>query len=125
MTCFLLAGTQVDTVELHDGGEMEDVYSWLISRPGLIYNTGNCMWSAGFALLLSGLFNLLMKAAISPFSSPHAGQENGIAAIFPSIPTWWIPETAFGFGFALLLIVLGVLLALEGKKLKRVMDYYG
>ncbi|OQS40557.1 hypothetical protein B0T39_11060 [Chromobacterium haemolyticum] len=83
------------------------------------------MLSTGFFLLLSGLFNLLMKAAISPFTPMHAGQGNGIAAIFPSIPTWWIPETAFGFGFALLLIVLGVLLALEGKKLKRVMDCYG
>lgn len=104
---------------------MEDVYAWLISRPVIIIKTGACLLSAGFFFLIVGLFNLLMKVALSPFGSLPAGQESGLVAIFPSIPTWWIPEAAFGFGLALILIVMGYLLVHEGKKLKRVMDYYG
>ena len=38
-----------------------------------------------------------------------------LAAMYPSLPTWWIPESALGFLFVALLFLFGAVLAWAAK----------
>ena len=41
-----------------------------------------------------------------------------LASMYPGVPTGFIPEGPFGFGFAVVLILLGVYAALFAKKIE-------
>jgi hypothetical protein len=43
-----------------------------------------------------------------------------LAELYPTLPTWWIPETAFGFGVAASVMILGFGLARAGRFAQRI-----
>ena len=47
-----------------------------------------------------------------------------ISQLYPSLPTWWIPESAISFILLIAAFVLGIRLTLAGKKLDRFMKHY-
>jgi hypothetical protein len=38
-----------------------------------------------------------------------------LGELYPKLPTWWIPETAFGFTLAASIMILGFMLARAGR----------
>lgn len=78
--------------------------------PGRLVRAGLWMFLAGAAALLCAA--LAQMAAAQP-----AGQE--LAARFPSLPTWFVPETASGFTLAATLVCWGVWAMGAGLRLAR------
>ncbi|WBY00674.1 hypothetical protein PE066_14520 [Ramlibacter tataouinensis] len=67
--------------------------------PARLVRTGLWMFLAGTAALLC--------AALGQLAAPvSAGQD--LAARFPALPTWFVPETALGFTLSATLVCWGV-----------------
>lgn len=47
-----------------------------------------------------------------------AGPES-LSAMYPTLPTWWIPETTLGFTLVALLLILGVSMTWAAKTAQR------
>jgi hypothetical protein len=45
-----------------------------------------------------------------------------LADIFPGIPTWWVPESEFGFAMAILGVVAGFALVATGRTYQRYLN---
>lgn len=101
---------------------MEDIFGWFYFKPSRILELGKAILYFGFGLLISGFIGMV-GVAIDRMPWVHAsvGSLKELAEIYPDFPTWWIPESLFGFGFAVALIVIGFILAIRGKKYMEIM----
>lgn len=102
---------------------MDSVIEWFLERPHRIVDSGRYLFCTGFLLLMAGLWGYVATTSVDAvFSLAHSANpqtNKALADIYPSLPTWWIPESLFGFAISLLLIVVGLVIALVGKKYKR------
>lgn len=71
----------------------------LARAPGRLVKAGLTMFFAGAGALLC--------AAIAQLAAPQAAGEE-LAARFPSLPTWFVPESPLGYTAACLLVCWGV-----------------
>lgn len=94
----------------------------LLRKPLMAIAAGRFISYLAFYLCLAGLFS---KVAVQAVSVVHAmvpqtpGAEASISDVLPRIPTWWIPESAMGFVLLIVMGLMGMWLALTGKRLKR------
>lgn len=100
-------------------------YFW--SKPTRLIALGAVIGNIAFAWLVVGLYaNVGVQAAsivlgtAQGASSPHAT----ISQTYPSLPTWWIPESSISFILLIAAFGLGIWLARTGKKLDRFMQHY-
>jgi hypothetical protein len=45
--------------------------------------------------------------------------ESSLALLYPSLPTWWVPESILGYGACVLVAVFGLMLVQLGKAIGR------
>lgn len=45
-----------------------------------------------------------------------------LADMFPGVPTWWVPESEFGFAMAVLCVVAGFALTATGRTYQRYLN---
>lgn len=75
-------------------------------------------------MLIVALWGRIALAATSGLSHLAKTQVDvKLEAIYPGLPTWWIPESTSAFLFASALVVLGLYLVFVGKKIKRLLHY--
>lgn len=105
---------------------MEDFYIWWIEKPQRLIDLGRGAFTAGAMLLIAGLWGIVATGSISifallvPSAQPQAVKT--LADLYPALPTWWIPETAFGFIAVIILAILGFFAAITGKQYKKMLD---
>jgi hypothetical protein len=69
-------------------------------------------WRAG--RIFTRLGRLSARAPV--LETPRA-----LAELYPTLPTWWIPETALGIAAAFLLVIIGAVIAHSAKKIERLL----
>lgn len=103
---------------------MERILGWFIEEPQRLIDSGWLLTLAGFILLFSGLWGLVTTTSVNAVSSVAPGvtapPSKVLADIYPMLPTWWIPESPLGFVLPVVLIILGWIVAMAGKQIKRV-----
>ena len=106
---------------LKDPTVYEYLPEFLLSEPDLMVALGRGLTRGGGFWLIVGAIGHGATTAISVVQSMghKAVVAHTIAELYPSLPTWWVPESIVGCLPAVLLVGAGVTLASMGKQLKR------
>lgn len=95
---------------------------FLISEPDRMVSLGRGAISVGGLWLAAGSVGQIASMASAVMRS--IGQNKvvppALADIYPSLPTWWVPESISGCLPAVFVVAVGVALVVMGRKLKRV-----
>lgn len=92
----------------------------ILTNPSLFKGIGNAMMSLGGFLILFGWRGHRVLEVIDRRLARVALEgPTTLAELYPTLPTWWIPETSIGFVAAFLVALLGGLLAWYSKQLER------
>ncbi len=92
-----------------------------LGEPRRLISLGFAMVRCGGFLMVAGLVGYAATTAVSVargMATP-ARPEVPLAEVLPTYLSWWMPESAFGFGLALFLIVGGVVAARTGRAYQR------
>lgn len=94
---------------------------YFLTEPVRLEDLGRILALFGAAIILAGLFGHVAVTALGAANS-LAGQTHivkSLADIYPSLPTWWIPEGLLGTLPAIFIIAAGIWLNATGKQLRR------
>lgn len=99
----------------------ERIVGYFVVHPGAAASLGRTLILSalvGFVAYAWGLFatGSLSALAIIAHSAPPA---ISLAAMYPTLPTWWIPESIFGLVPYILLSLIGYIIFWYGKTLDR------
>lgn len=101
------------------------MYEWLIeffvARPGRLGALGRALFQVSTMILLVGVCGHVAVTATSAIramavSVPPA---TSLAMLYPSLPTWWVPESFLGYFACMVTAVLGLALVQMGKAIAR------
>lgn len=94
---------------------------FFLTEPRRLVVLGRVLLNFSGFLVMAGLFGALATTANS-FAigmSAKAKPVIELADAFPGIPVWWVPESVFGYAFALLCGLLGVFVIRTGRTYQR------
>lgn len=99
----------------------EKLFSYFVAQPDRLKAIARLLVNTGGFLLLLGAFGRVAKVGIDSMTLlvGKATDLPMLASIYPSLPTWFIPEGAFGFAIAITAVAIGAWLALLAKQLDR------
>ncbi|MBT2304547.1 hypothetical protein J7E70_29400 [Variovorax paradoxus] len=99
----------------------ERIYEYFVTEPRRLIGLGNKLVLTGAFLLVLGAIGNVMTG-VSAFALSFGKQvvnPQTLADLYPSIPTWFVPESIIGCAPAALLMVIGFSIASLGQRLKR------
>ena len=105
---------------------LDRIYEYIITQPQRLTELGKAVFGAASFALFAG--------AIEYVAHETNGQINRLSGIdghfsllnvLPAgFPTWWIPETPEGFVLSVVIALVGVATALEGRKFEKLLSRY-
>ena len=105
----------------------ERLHHYFWSKPKRLIALGSAVRNIAFGWLAVGLYaNVGVQAAsiVSATAQGASAPQATISQLYPSLPTWWIPESPASFILLIASFAIGVWLTLAGKKLDRFMKHY-
>lgn len=100
---------------------LNEITAWFLNPPRRLITTGRGLSSCGMILLVIGLAGqVALRAGSIAQSMAKLQTSTKLSEIYPTLPTWFVPEGVLGFGFALFLVACGFWLQTVGKKYSRV-----
>lgn len=95
----------------------------LLLKPAGMRVLGQVLLQAALVQLLAGAWTHLITASYAIFQSlgGRGGADVALANIYPMFWTWWIPESAFGFAWVLLLSLLGSWFCFAARHISRLL----
>lgn len=102
---------------------LERVGDYFLTEPDRLVSLGSALFYLGGWLILFGLAGNVATSAANGIGaiSGHAGAVKTLADIYPSFPTWWIPESIVGAMPALFIAAVGLWINQTGKRIRRFM----
>lgn len=96
---------------------------YFLTEPRRLENLGSTLASIGAAIVLAGLFGHFAVIATSAVGglSGQLHSMKSLAEIYPSVPTWWIPEGVLSGLPAVFLAATGAWLNEVGKRIRRLL----
>ena len=103
----------------------ETIFDYFMTKPGRLVGSGRFAARSGMLLLFIGLCGRVATTGVAVLSSraSNTPQAMTLVDVYPALPTWWVPETAFGFLLCLGMIACGVAVAQTGRRLQRYLDH--
>ena len=104
---------------------LERIEDYFLEQPSRLITLGRILAEVGAGLLVCAAIGRL--ATMAPGIIGGLGGAQGavgtLAEVYPTLPTWWVPESIVGCLPALLFIGLGLWLAATGRRLRRLLAY--
>lgn len=99
------------------------IEEYFLSEPERLIRLGGILAYLGGMLIVLALLGNVATSAIDALGSigGHANVQKALANIYPSLPTWWIPESIIGAIPAIMMIFAGLILVQLGKRIKHFM----
>lgn len=99
----------------------EMLIEFFVARPGRLSALGRALFQLSAVILLVGLCGRTATTGISAIQGMTGATTRGtsLAVLYPSLPTWWVPESFFGYLACVLTAVLGLTLVQMGKAIDR------
>lgn len=99
------------------------IEEYFLSEPKRLIWLGSTLAYLGGMLIVFALLGNVATSAIGALGSigGHANAQKVLADIYPSLPTWWIPESIVGAIPAIMMIFAGLILVQSGKRIKHFM----
>ncbi|MDO8932348.1 MAG: hypothetical protein Q7U97_08150 [Rhodocyclaceae bacterium] len=104
---------------------LNNLLDQFLTEPKRLIKLGQFLLAFGASVLLVGLFGQVATTAIGALEklgSRTAGAKM-LSDLYPSLPTWWIPESIGGAIIPAILVVLGLWLIQAGKQFVRAMEF--
>lgn len=103
----------------------EKILDYFITEPKRLVGAGRFTARSGILLVVIGLCGRVATTGVAllPSRVSRTMQATTLADVYPALPTWWVPETAFGFVLCAILIACGIAAAQTGKRLQRYLGY--
>lgn len=100
---------------------LDKLIDYFLSEPPRLVAWGAAMVRCGGFLLVVGLMGRVASTAVSAVKGLARGGRSGVALadVLPDYLSVWMPESAVGFGFALLLVAAGLVVARTGRVYQR------
>ncbi len=101
---------------------MDELLSHLADRPHVLISTGRGLALGSAVAVVVGLFGLVARTGVSAIlgmGQPTSTISPSLSDLYPSLWTWWIPETILGAVPYLLLAAVGIKLVLVGRRFRR------
>ncbi|QRF62826.1 hypothetical protein [Variovorax paradoxus] len=96
------------------------IYQYFLREPRRLIGLGkNLVLTSAFILLIGAIGNVATGVgSITQGMGKQVVATRALAELYPSIPTWWVPESIVGCLPAIVLMVFGLSIASLGKRLK-------
>lgn len=104
----------------------EKLHHYYWSKPKRLISHGMMVCNIAACWLAAGLYAKAGVLGVSVLSTAPQGSNAAqafIGQLYPSMPTWWIPEHSISFFLLIASFGLGAWMAIFGKKLDRLMHY--
>ena len=101
---------------------MDELLSRFVDRPNVLISAGRGLALGGAAAIVVGLFGLVARTGASAILGMRQLADPispSLSDLYPSVWTWWVPETILGAMPYLALAALGVKLVLVGRRFLR------
>jgi len=100
----------------------EMLIEFFIARPGRLSALGRALFQVSAMILLVGLCGHVAITATSAIRAMAVSvpPDTSLGMLYPSLPTWWVPEGFFGYFACVLASLLGLTLIQIGKAIDRV-----
>ena len=97
----------------------------MLSEPRRIVKLGKALCSTGSFLIIAGLISRTVSVGITVIASlgGRPDIERGLADVYPELLTWWVPESALGYAVGVGLVLLGITVAMTGRRWGRLLDH--
>lgn len=107
--------------EVKENNLLERLEDYFVTEPERLMGLGAALVFLGAGLILVGLVGNVVTSAANGIGiiGKHADTLKTLADIYPSIPTWWIPESIVGALPALFILIVGFLANQTGKRIRR------
>lgn len=92
-------------------------------EPRRIVALGKALYRTGSFLIVAGLIGRAARVSIAVVESlgGHQGVERSLAEIYPTLLTWWVPESALGYAAGAALMLFGLTVTMTGRRWKRLL----
>ncbi|MFM9926740.1 hypothetical protein VLK31_27405 [Variovorax sp. H27-G14] len=99
----------------------ERIYEYFLTEPRRLIDLGNNLVRTGAFLLVLGAIGNVMTgvSAVALSFGKQTVNPQTLADLYPSIPTWFVPESIIGCVPAILMMLIGFSVASMGHRLKR------
>lgn len=99
---------------------IEWIYAQIITHPAAVRWVGRLLFSIGGGLVILGLrAEWLISKVMRRFARANLEGPQTLAEMYPTLWTWWIPETVFGYQVAVFLLVVGLALTQLAKSVPK------
>ena len=101
----------------------DNLIVFFLRQPARLIAVGRALFHLSAMVFLAGLFGRVAVVGATAIQG-IVGQKTdhiALAMLYPSLPTWWVPENVAAFGLCIVTAVAGVLLSKYGKDLIRLM----
>lgn len=95
----------------------ESIVGYFLVEPRRLVSLGRALISGACFLFVAGLAGRLVCSAPTVLHSTVVPAS--LETLLPDAPTWWIPETALGVCFVVLLLVAGFVAVQTGRLYER------
>ena len=102
----------------------EALINFFLNKPSRLAGAGHAVFGATAFLLIAGMYGRVATVGVAAIlgMSGASTHTRTLEDIYPNLPTWWIPESAFGFTLSAALAMAGIILILIGRKWQRILD---
>ena len=92
-----------------------------LTQPRRLVESGRALMGLTGFVAVIGLVTRVATTAMSVVHGMSGASEpaSRVADLLPGLPTWWVPETVFGYGLVLLFFGAGFVAVQTGQKYKR------
>ena len=100
---------------------MDRIIGFFMTQPRRLIALGRACVATGGFIVITGVVGwaaLRMVGTVTHRAPPNQALDS-LASLYPTLWTWWVPETLLGMLPALVLIALGFWLAALGRNLRR------
>ena len=99
----------------------EMLINFFVARPDRLTAAGRVLFNLGATILLFAFCGRIATAGVSAIQGLASGtsREISLALLYPSLPTWWVPEGFPGYFACIVTIALSLALVQTGKAIDR------
>ena len=100
---------------------LDRLIDFFLTDPGRLRSLGSALARVGGVLLVAGLVGRVATTAVSAVHGLAGARsvEANLGDVLPEYFSFWVPESALGFGLALLMLALGLWAARTGRTYER------
>ena len=98
------------------------IEEYFLSEPDRLIRLGSSLTFAGGMLIVFALLGNVATGSIGVLGGlgGHTITVVRLADIYPSLPTWWIPESVIGAIPAILMVLVGLIGVQLGMRIKKI-----